>query len=399
MRRTHARNRFRTRYAFGATLVLAGGACAAYWLWPGSVAPRSANADQRHVEPRSHAAAAERSTQAGPVSRSEQRSKTVGEVAPAPRQRPAQLPGQDALTQQQPGPGLRPLSGPPAPTTQPAQPVPPAPTPQPGIAPPLTTRPADIPPAAPAPSSDIVAAEALYDSGQLLEARARINAALSGRLSADDERRARELAARIAHDTVLGPRALTDDPLVERYVVQGGDALVNIGKRANVPAEALQRINNISNPRNIRVGQVLKVPRGPFNVKIYKSKFRLDVYLGDTYIRSFPVGLGTEGGTPDGVWRVKNRLSNPTYYPPASSSHKRIIAPNDPQNPLGEHWIGLEGVAGAAVGRNGYGIHGTIEPDSIGREASLGCVRMRNEDVAQLYELLQPGKSMVTILP
>lgn len=316
-----------------------------------------------------------------------------------PRQRSAQLPEQSELTQQQPEPGLRPLSSPPAPTTQPAPTVSPAPPPQPGTSPPLTTRPADIPLPAPAPSGDIVATQALYDSGKLLEARARINTALSRRLSADDERQARELAARIACDTVLGPRELTDDPLVERYVVQSGDALVNIGKRANVPAEALQRINNISNPRNIRVGQVLKVPHGPFNAKIHKSQFRLDVYLGDTYIRSFPVGLGTEGGTPDGVWRVKNRLPNPTYFPPASSPHKRIIPPNDPQNPLGKHWIGLEGVEGAAVGRNGYGIHGTIEPESIGREASLGCVRMRNEDVAQLYELLQPGKSMVTILP
>ena len=134
-------------------------------------------------------------------------------------------------------------------------------------------------------------------------------------------------------------------------------------------------------------------------MKIYKSKFRMDVYLQDLYIRSFRVALGSENGTPEGVWRVKNRLENPTYYPPASATDKRIIAPDDPNNPLGKRWIGLEGIEGACVGHEGFGIHGTIEPDSIGKAVSLGCVRMHNEDVALLYKLLQPGKSQVTILP
>lgn len=396
MRRTRPRNRFRTWYSLGASLVLGLAAVAAYWLWPGGAAPRVANADQQQQASAKPGSATAQRARTGTPSNAGQRTETP--ASHQQRSDPAR-PG-NQLAQQTPTSGLRPLATPPAPTTQPTAPRP-TPASQPALAaPPATaTRPVDAPPPAAAPNSAIATAQTLYDSGKLLEARTRINTALNGRLSAEDERRARELATQIARDTVLGPREVADDPLMERYVVQSGDALVNIGKRANVPAEALQHINNISNPRSIRVGQVLKVPRGPFNVKIYKSKFRLDVYLGDTYVRSFQVGLGTEGGTPDGVWRVKNRLSNPTYYPPASSKHKNVVAPNDPQNPLGEHWIGLEGVEGAAVGRSGYGIHGTIEPDSIGREASLGCVRMRNEDVAQLYELLQPGKSTVTILP
>ena len=50
------------------------------------------------------------------------------------------------------------------------------------------------------------------------------------------------------------------------------------------------------------------------------------------------VGLGSEGGTPEGSWKVKNRLENPTYYPPASATDKRIIAPDDPNNPKGEQF-------------------------------------------------------------
>ena len=42
------------------------------------------------------------------------------------------------------------------------------------------------------------------------------------------------------------------------------------------------------------------------------------------------MGLGTNGGTPLGVWRVKNKLEDPTYYPPAGAKDKRIIAAGDP---------------------------------------------------------------------
>jgi hypothetical protein len=57
----------------------------------------------------------------------------------------------------------------------------------------------------------------------------------------------------------------------------------------------------IPDPAKIRQDQKLKVLRAPFNARIYKSKFRLDVYLGELYVRSYRVGLGTEGGTPEGV--------------------------------------------------------------------------------------------------
>jgi LysM repeat protein len=246
---------------------------------------------------------------------------------------------------------------------------------------------------------DIEAARRLYESGKLLEARGQLNALLARGLDEADSAEARRLLTRIADDTLFGQRSVTDDPLVDSYTVQAGDVLINIGKNCAVPHEVLMFINGISDPGKIRAGQQLKVLRGPFHARIYKSKFRLDIYLQDVYVRSYPVGLGTQNGTPEGVWRVKNRLENPTYYPPASAEIKRIVPPDDPTNPLGERWIGLEGIEGAAAGQVGYGIHGTIEPQSIGKSVSLGCIRMQNEDVAFLYNLMLPGRSTVTILP
>jgi len=245
----------------------------------------------------------------------------------------------------------------------------------------------------------IEAARKLYDAGKVLEARQELNALLGKTLRESEETEARTLLARIADETIFGKRNVPGDPLVEYYTIQSGDRLIKIAPKYDVPHEIIMVVNGITDAGKIREGQKLKVPRGPFNVRIYKSKFRMDVYLQDVYVRSYRVGLGTENGTPEGKWRVKNRLTHPTYYPPASSPIKRVVPPDDPANPLGEHWIGLEGVEGDAVGHEGYGIHGTIEPESVGKAVSLGCIRMHNEDVAFLYKLLLEKRSTVTILP
>lgn len=242
-------------------------------------------------------------------------------------------------------------------------------------------------------------ARRLLETGKFIEARDGLSTALRAGAGTSDEREVRALLTRIADETVFSRRTIPNDPLVESYTVAPGDVLVNIGKKYDVPPEVLMLVNGIKDPRTIRADQKLKVPKGPFHAKISKSQFRLDVYLGEVYLRSFRVGLGAENGTPEGVWKVKERLVNPTYYPSASAADKRIIEPDDPNNPLGEHWIGLQGVEGPAVGHEGYGIHGTIEPDSVGRAVSLGCIRMLNEDVAFLYGLLLPGRSTVTIGP
>jgi lipoprotein-anchoring transpeptidase ErfK/SrfK len=108
----------------------------------------------------------------------------------------------------------------------------------------------------------------------------------------------------------------------------------------------------------------------------------------------FPVGLGAEDTTPTGRWKIRNKLTHPPYYPPRGG---KVIGADDPANPLGGYWMGLEGVEGAAVGQDSYGIHGTNEPDSIGKRCSMGCIRMRNEDVTFVYELLVAHDSIVTV--
>ena len=126
----------------------------------------------------------------------------------------------------------------------------------------------------------------------------------------------------------------------------------------------------------------------------------MDVYLGSPgekgaqYVTSYGVGLGREDSTPTGTWMVDNRIPHPKYYSPRGEG---VIEADDPKNPLGHYWIALTGTDGNAVGKMSYGIHGTIDPDSIGKMASMGCIRMRNEDVAMVYELLTANKSIVVV--
>jgi len=155
-------------------------------------------------------------------------------------------------------------------------------------------------------------------------------------------------------------------------------------------------INNIPNKNLIRVGMRLKVIHGPFHASIDKSKHLLHLYLQNVYLKSFPVALGTNGSTPTGRWRVDNHQVNPEWVNPRT--HKRWHA-DDPDNPIGEYWIGLEGIEGAAVGQIGYGIHGTIEPETIGQNVSMGCVRLADKDIELIFKLLLPGHSRVTIYP
>jgi lipoprotein-anchoring transpeptidase ErfK/SrfK len=62
-------------------------------------------------------------------------------------------------------------------------------------------------------------------------------------------------------------------------------------------------------------------------------------------------------------------------------------------------WIALQGTDKRTEMLSGFGIHGTDDPDSIGRDASLGCIRLADEDIAELFALLCDGKSKVLVRP
>lgn len=229
----------------------------------------------------------------------------------------------------------------------------------------------------------------------LIAARKSFSKAWSSGLSGAVADEVRQELIKIGNEATFSPRFLPDDELVDRYVIRAGDSLAKIANQHAVTADLIASLNGIADKHRIREGQSIKVIRGPFHAVVHKRAYRLDIYVGDVLVRSFPVGLGMDDSTPTGEWKVKNKLENPTYYPPRGGA---IVSADDPANPLGERWIGLEGVSGEALSQERYGVHGTSDPTSIGKSVSLGCVRMQNSDVEQVYTYLVEGKSTVTII-
>jgi LysM repeat protein len=260
--------------------------------------------------------------------------------------------------------------------------------------------PAVVPPAPPA--GFLADAQAKTSTGDLLGARKMLNdALLSGTLSASDTIATKKAIADINETLVFGPRRFPADPFGGNYVVKPGDRLKKIAESYDITWEFLARINGLSDPRKMRSGVPLKVIRGPFTVVVHKKAFTMDIYLGGTpdkpgsmYVRSYSVGLGRDDSTPTGTWMIGTKAKDPVYYSPRGEG---VIPADDPKNPLGHRWISLIGMDGKAVGQQSYGIHGTIDPDSIGKQASMGCIRMHNEDVEVVYDMLATGKSLVIV--
>ena len=122
-----------------------------------------------------------------------------------------------------------------------------------------------------------------------------------------------------------------------------------------------------------------------YSITIDKSDHKLYLYSNGIVRNHFPVGTGKRPSlTPNGIFKIINKAKYPTYFG---------IPGGSPNNPLGARWFGLNKVS---KGGKRYGIHGTNNPRSIGKNSSAGCIRMHNKDVMYLYQLVPVG-TVVTI--
>jgi lipoprotein-anchoring transpeptidase ErfK/SrfK len=107
----------------------------------------------------------------------------------------------------------------------------------------------------------------------------------------------------------------------------------------------------------------------------------------------YGIGVGRPGFTWSGVHQVSAKREWPDWYPPDEMLKRRPELPHfmegGPNNPLGARALYL--------GSTLYRIHGSNEPWTIGQQVSSGCIRMRNEDVVDLYERVKVGTKVVVI--
>jgi hypothetical protein len=264
------------------------------------------------------------------------------------------------------------------------------------------TAPAVVKPAEPEVSPEVKAlieqAVEARRAGKIIASRDLLNDVLKHPLSDAVREEVKSQLSKLSERWLLSKDVLTDDTLTEIYIVKPGDLLANIGNECRVPYQIVQQINGIQRAEQLQAGQKIKIIRGPFNAVVSRSRFTLDLYLQDKFVKGYKVGLGLpDRQTPTGLWRVKpgDKLIKPTWTDPDTG---RTYIADDPDYPLGSRWIGLEGMEGDAKGRTGFAIHGTKDPETIGTQSSKGCIRLYNGDAIELYNLLFAGYSQVRVV-
>lgn len=166
------------------------------------------------------------------------------------------------------------------------------------------------------------------------------------------------------------------------YTVKSGDSLYVLARKNHTTVDFIKKINGLKGD-NIYPRMKLKIHTAPFSIQIDKSKNVLVLYSNDVPVKKYSVATGKKNCTPVGEFKITDKLIHPTWFKTGA-----ILPPGSPENALGTRWMGFDKPA--------YGIHGTIEPESIGTQASEGCIRMLNEDVEELYSIVPVG-TKVTI--
>ncbi len=288
-----------------------------------------------------------------------------------------------------------------------------------------TSRPTTQPSSRPAPESQpaivqlapaaVAAAYAkgleLLKAGDMLGARVQLSEALySGKLDAPAEATVRGELARLAKALVFSSEVLGGDPYSFHYTILPGDMLVRVDRLNDlrVPAQMILLVNGLARAEDIRPGQHIKLIRGPVCAVVSKGRFLMDLYLKrddlpPVWIASMPVGLGRNGSTPPGMWRLARggKLVRPVWNPPPSSDVKGPISYGQENYALGQKglWMALEGIDDNTRDKADYGIHSTCDQASIGKEGSLGCIRLADKDIELAFATLYDGWSTVEVRP
>lgn len=168
------------------------------------------------------------------------------------------------------------------------------------------------------------------------------------------------------------------------YEVQKGDTLSKIAKKFFTTQDLIMKSNNISNPDMVPLGKKLKIHNEKMSILVDKSMNILTLKSGERIIKTYKVATGINNCTPVGNFKIINKIVDPPWYTDGG-----VIPPDNPKNILGSRWLGLSAKS--------YGIHGTVEPQSIGNQVTSGCIRMKNDEVEELYALVPQGSEVVIV--
>ena len=191
-------------------------------------------------------------------------------------------------------------------------------------------------------------------------------------------------------------------------------ALDFLAERYHADPEFIRKLNPGRNLNDLKKGSTVQVPNvQPFQIETIQTvpdlpprpefaqriirvdtKGRmLDLVDANRVIASFPITPGSKSlPAPIGTWKVVKVTTMPIFrWDEAMLKHGQrssnfYTIPPGPRNPVGIVWIGLN--------KKGIGIHGTDSPDTIGRSASHGCIRLANWDAARVVNQVTVGMTV-----
>jgi lipoprotein-anchoring transpeptidase ErfK/SrfK len=132
----------------------------------------------------------------------------------------------------------------------------------------------------------------------------------------------------------------------------------------------------------------------PGTIVVKTAERRLYFVLGGGEAIRYTVAVGRPGKQWQGKAQVNGKFVQPAWTPPAEVKADNpnlpdVIPAGAPNNPMG--------VAAMTLSGGEYAIHGTNKPESIGRFASYGCIRMLNQDITDLYQRVNVGTQVVVL--
>ncbi len=190
------------------------------------------------------------------------------------------------------------------------------------------------------------------------------------------QKKVEELNIRLLFSPVVTSKSIS-------YEIKVGDTLTKIAKENNTTVELLKKSNSLSDDRIIP-GRKIKIWTAPFSIVVDKSQNTLILKTGEEVFKTYIVSTGANNSTPIGTFKITNKLPNPTWYKAGA-----IVPSGSPENVLGSRWLGFN--------LAGYGIHGTVEPQSLGKQVTQGCVRLVNPEVEELYTIIPVGTEVTIV--
>ncbi len=231
------------------------------------------------------------------------------------------------------------------------------------------------------PVNQLLAEAAKYEAeGDKLKAKEAYDQIISNYPDYDKIEEVQDKLGNLNIDLIFSPAQM---PQTVLYEIVPGDSLGKLARKYNTTPQLIKIANNLKSDV-IRTGERLRIWTVPFNVLINKSQNVLFLKSGEEVLKIYHVSTGRDNITPVGAFKIATKIEKPVWFKNGGAP----IPSESPANELGSRWMGFDTDPH-------YGIHGTLHPESIGQQVTDGCVRLKNADVEELFDIIPVGTKVV----